>query len=65
MKKIGFIGAGNMGSALAVAAKKSGAEVYVYDKDEEKAAQKQHCTASEPGPSGTLSGGRRQRGSNS
>ena len=35
--KIGFIGAGNMGSALAVAAKKSGAEVFLYDKDEAKA----------------------------
>lgn len=37
MKKIGFIGAGNMGSALAVAAKKSGAEVFLYDKDKAKA----------------------------
>lgn len=37
MKKIGFIGAGNMGSALAIAAKKSGAAVYIYDKDEAKA----------------------------
>lgn len=37
MKKIGFIGAGNMGSALASAAVKSGASVYIYDKDEEKA----------------------------
>ena len=37
MKKIGFIGAGNMGSALAGAAIRSGAEVYVYDKDEDKA----------------------------
>ena len=37
MKKIGFIGAGNMGSALAKAAVKSGAEVYIYDKDTEKA----------------------------
>ena len=37
MKKIGFIGAGNMGSALARAAVKSGAEVYIYDKDTEKA----------------------------
>ena len=35
--KIGFIGAGNMGSALAKAAVKSGALVYIYDKDEEKA----------------------------
>lgn len=37
MKKIGFIGAGNMGSALAVAAKKSGSEVFIYDKDVSKA----------------------------
>ena len=37
MKKIGFIGAGNMGSALAKAAVKSGASVYIYDKDAEKA----------------------------
>lgn len=37
MKKIGFIGSGNMGSALAKAAVKSGAEVYIYDKDTEKA----------------------------
>ena len=37
MKKIGFIGAGNMGSALAKAAVRSGAEVYIYDKDTEKA----------------------------
>ena len=37
MKKIGFIGAGNMGSALARAAVRSGASVYVYDKDTEKA----------------------------
>ena len=35
--KIGFIGAGNMGSALARAAAKSGAEVYLYDKDTAKA----------------------------
>ncbi len=35
--KIGFIGAGNMGSALARAAAKSDAEVYIYDKDEKKA----------------------------
>ena len=34
--KIGFIGAGNMGSALAKAAAKS-AEIYVYDIDNEKA----------------------------
>ena len=37
MKKIGFIGAGNMGSALARAAVKSGASVYIYDKDTKKA----------------------------
>ena len=37
MKKIGFIGAGNMGSALAKAAVKSGASVCIYDKDAEKA----------------------------
>ena len=37
MKKIGFIGAGNMGGALAIAAKKSGSEVFLYDKDESKA----------------------------
>ena len=37
MKKIGFIGAGNMGGALAIAAKKSGSEVFLYDKDENKA----------------------------
>ena len=37
MKKIGFIGAGNMGGALAISAKKSGAEVFLYDKDEDKA----------------------------
>lgn len=37
MFKVGFIGAGNMGSALAAAAVKSGADVYVYDKDEKKA----------------------------
>ena len=34
--KIGFIGAGNMGSALAKAASKC-AEIYVYDIDEGKA----------------------------
>lgn len=37
MKKVGFIGAGNMGSALARAAVKSGASVYIYDKDTKKA----------------------------
>ncbi len=36
--KIGFIGAGNMGSALASAAVKAdGTQVYLYDKDEKKA----------------------------
>ncbi len=35
--KIGFIGAGNMGSALARATVRSGAEVYIYDKDTKKA----------------------------
>ncbi len=38
MTKIGFIGAGNMGSALAGAAVKAeGTEIYIYDKDEKKA----------------------------
>ncbi len=37
MIKVGFIGAGNMGSALASAVVKSGAAVYLYDKDEGKA----------------------------
>ena len=38
--KIGFIGAGNMGSALALAAAKAdGSQIYVYDKDNEKAIQ--------------------------
>ena len=37
MIKIGFIGAGNMGSALAKATKKAGCEVYIYDKDMVKA----------------------------
>jgi len=38
MIKVGFIGAGNMGSALARAAVKSnGIKVYLYDKDEDKA----------------------------
>lgn len=38
MIKVGFIGAGNMGSALIKAAKKNPeVEVYVYDKDEAKA----------------------------
>jgi len=36
--KIGFIGAGNMGSALARAAAKGENEVLIYDKDIEKAA---------------------------
>ena len=38
MIKVGFIGAGNMGSALIKAAKKiSEVEIYIYDKDEAKA----------------------------
>ena len=37
MKKIGFIGAGNMGGALAAAVAKSGADVLLYDKDIVKA----------------------------
>ena len=37
MKKIGFIGAGNMGGALASAVAKSGAAVLLYDKDTAKA----------------------------
>ena len=38
MIKVGFIGTGNMGAALARAASKaSGAEIYLYDKDEKKA----------------------------
>jgi len=37
MKKIGFIGAGNMGGALASAVAKSGAEVLLADKDTKKA----------------------------
>ncbi len=35
--KIGFIGTGNMGGALASAVSKSGSEVYLYDKDSVKA----------------------------
>ncbi len=35
--KVGFIGAGNMGSALARAAARSGAEIFVFDTDAEKA----------------------------
>ena len=40
MKTIGFIGAGNMGGALAAAACRAGyaENVYLYDKDTEKAA---------------------------
>ena len=38
MKKIGFIGAGNMGGALALAASKTDAALYVTDLDAEKAA---------------------------
>ena len=35
MIKVGFIGAGNMGSALIKAANKnSDVEIYIYDKDE-------------------------------
>ena len=38
MIKVGFIGAGNMGSALIKAAKKThSAEIYIYDKDEARA----------------------------
>lgn len=38
MIKVGFIGSGNMGSALAKAAKKcADAEIYLYDKDEARA----------------------------
>ena len=37
MIKVGFIGCGNMGGALASAAAKSGASILLYDKDEEKA----------------------------
>ena len=38
MTKIGFIGAGNMGSALArAAAQAENTELYIYDKDEKKA----------------------------
>ncbi len=38
MVKVGFIGAGNMGSALArAAAKAEGAEIYIFDKDTAKA----------------------------
>ena len=38
MKKIGFIGAGNMGGALALAASKTDSALYVTDLDTEKAA---------------------------
>ena len=34
--KVGFIGAGNMGSALAKAAAKTNAEIFISDKDEKK-----------------------------
>lgn len=37
MKKVGFIGAGNMGGALAGAAAKTSAEIYLTDKDTAKA----------------------------
>ena len=36
--KIGFIGTGNMGGALARAAAKTGAELLLYDRCAEKAA---------------------------
>ena len=40
MTKIGFIGAGNMGSALAKATSQAGGtELYIYDKDEKKAKE--------------------------
>ena len=39
MLKIGFIGCGNMGTALAVAAAKSNAEIYLSDCDESKAVK--------------------------
>ena len=40
MTKIGFIGAGNMGSALARAASRAAsAEVYIFDKDTKKAEE--------------------------
>ena len=40
MIKIGFIGAGNMGGALAIAASKvENTQIFIYDKDEEKAAE--------------------------
>ena len=37
MKKIGFIGTGNMGGALAAAAVKSGHSIFLTDKDTKKA----------------------------
>ena len=38
MKKVGFIGAGNMGGALArAAAKAKDTKIYLFDKDEDKA----------------------------
>lgn len=45
--KIGFIGSGNMGSALADAAVKGGNSVFVYDKDTDKA----RCVAKRLGAS--------------
>ena len=41
MTKLGFIGAGNMGSAImkGIASGTLGAEVYAYDKDAEKLAK--------------------------
>ena len=38
MKKVGFIGAGNMGGALALAASKTDCQLYVTDVDADKAA---------------------------
>ena len=38
MKKVGFIGAGNMGGALALAASKTDCQLYVTDIDADKAA---------------------------
>ena len=35
--KVGFIGTGNMGGALASAASRTGAEIYLFDKDTDKA----------------------------
>lgn len=51
--KVGFIGAGNMGSALASAASRAGCEVFLYDKDEKKA-----CDAAEKNSAKYLEGGK-------